>query len=187
MILLELFITFLKIGAFTFGGGYAMLPLIEEEVIRHNWMSLTELVDFIAVSEGTPGPFAINVATYIGTTVGGLPGALCATIGVVIPSFVIILLVAQVISKFKKSALVSGIMSGLKPAVVGLIATSLLSVSTTALFPEGFSYSYLTSLPFIGSIIILALCLFLSFKKIHPIIIIIISAVLGICAGYLGI
>ncbi|MFR5864198.1 MAG: chromate transporter [Acutalibacteraceae bacterium] len=81
MIYLELFRTFLKIGAFTFGGGYAMLPLIQAEVLSHGWMDASALVDFIAVSESTPGPFAINIATYVGTETGGIGGALCATLG----------------------------------------------------------------------------------------------------------
>ena len=89
MIYLELFLTFLKIGAFTFGGGYAMLPLIQSEVASHSWLNQEELVNFIAVSESTPGPFAVNISTYVGTTVGGLPGSFCATLGVVFPSFVI--------------------------------------------------------------------------------------------------
>ena len=94
MIFWELFITFFKIGLFTFGGGYAMLPLIQEEVIAHNWIPMEDLINFIAVSESTPGPFAINMATYIGTQMGGLLGGVCATLGVVLPSFIIILIVA---------------------------------------------------------------------------------------------
>jgi len=86
MIWLELFITFFEIGAFTFGGGYAMLPLIQEQVAAHGWLTQQELIDFIAVSEGTPGPFAINVSTYVGMETGGFLGALCATLGVVLPS-----------------------------------------------------------------------------------------------------
>ena len=91
MIYLELFLTFLKIGAFTFGGGYAMLPLIQAEVVSHGWMEQQAIIDFIAVSESTPGPFAVNMATYIGSEIGGIFGSVCATIGVVLPSFVIIL------------------------------------------------------------------------------------------------
>ena len=103
MIFLTLFLTFFKIGLFTFGGGYAMLPLIQEEVIAHDWMSMEQLVNFVAVSESTPGPFAINIATYVGTETGGLLGAFCATLGVVMPSFTVILIVAQFYEKFKES------------------------------------------------------------------------------------
>lgn len=85
MIYLELFYIFLKIGAFTFGGGYAMLPLIQDEVIAHNWIDSQSLIDFIAVSESTPGPFAVNIATYVGAEVGGIFGSFCATLGVILP------------------------------------------------------------------------------------------------------
>lgn len=97
MIFLELFLTFFKIGAFTFGGGYAMLPLIQSEVISNGWLDKEAILDFVAVAESTPGPFAINIATYIGSEMGGLFGAFCATLGVVLPSFVIILIVAPVL------------------------------------------------------------------------------------------
>ena len=103
MIWIELFLTFLKIGAFTFGGGYAMLPLIQSEVERHGWLTQAEVVDFIAVSESTPGPLAINMATFVGIRTGGVLGAVCATLGVVLPSFVIILIVAKFYEKFRKS------------------------------------------------------------------------------------
>ena len=94
MIYLKLFLSFFKIGLFTFGGGYAMIPLIQETVLNNNWMGLEKLIDFIAISESTPGPFAINMATFIGTTKGGFIGAVFSTLGVVLPSFIIILIVA---------------------------------------------------------------------------------------------
>ena len=115
MIYFDLFLAFLKIGLFTFGGGYAMLPMIQEEVTAHGWLNQSELIDFIAVSESTPGPFAVNIATFIGTRTGGVLGSLCATLGVVLPSFVIILIVARCYQKFKSSRLVIGAMNGLKP------------------------------------------------------------------------
>ena len=97
MILLELFLTFLKIGAFTFGGGYAMLPLIQEEVIRNGWLTKELLIDFVAISESTPGPFAINIATFIGYSQNGILGAIFTTLGVILPSFIIILLILGII------------------------------------------------------------------------------------------
>ena len=115
MIYLELFYIFLKIGAFTFGGGYAMLPLIQDEVIAHNWIDSQSLIDFIAVSESTPGPFAVNIATYVGAEVGGIFGSFCATLGVILPSFIIILIVAKCFIQFQKSIVIKGCMSGLKP------------------------------------------------------------------------
>ena len=103
MIFWELFWTFFQIGAFTFGGGYAMLPLIQEEVLKKGWLSEQALVDFIAVSESTPGPFAVNIATYIGSQPGGILGSVCATLGVVLPTFIVILIVAKCYEKFKVS------------------------------------------------------------------------------------
>ena len=185
MIFLELFLSFLKIGAFTFGGGYAMLPLIMETVVSKGWMSEEALIDFVAVAESTPGPFAINIATYVGSEMGGFFGAVCATLGVVLPSFVIILIVAKCYEKFRKSTLVSGAMTGLKPVVVGLIGAAILSIGVKALGLSSFAFSLSFGLSLLFSLIILVPCLVMAFKKLHPIFIVLISAGLGIGFGYL--
>ena len=142
MIFIELFFTFFKIGLFTVGGGYAMLPLIRTEVLSKGWLTAEEIVNFIAVSESTPGPFAVNIATYIGSVRGGAAGAAFATLGVVLPSFLIILAIARCYKKFKSSKIVAGLMSGLKPAVIGLIAAAVLTVGKTVFLnsatPTGF-------------------------------------------------
>lgn len=187
MIYLELFWTFLTIGAFTFGGGYAMLPLIQEQVAAR-WgdvISQEAMINFIAVSESTPGPFAINMATYVGSVMGGPLGSVCATLGVVMPSFVIILIVAKCYEKFKESKIVKGCMSGLKPAVVGLIANAVLGVLMTVFFPAGVTLSAVTQITFWIYAAIFGVMLLLAFKKVHPILIICLSAVLGIAVGYL--
>ena len=185
MIFLDLFWTFFKIGAFTFGGGYAMLPLIQAEVEAHGWMTTAELVNFIAVSESTPGPFAVNISTYVGTETGGVFGAFCATFGVILPSYIVILLVARAYEKFRESRAVSGCMSGLRPAVVGLIGAATVSVGQAVFFPSGVSLSVITTVPFIASAAIFVLMLVLLFKKdLHPIKIIGLSAALGIAVGY---
>lgn len=186
MIYLELFFTFLMIGAFTFGGGYAMLPLIQEEVAAKGWIDSAALVDFVAVSESTPGPFAINMATYVGSEMGGVLGAACATLGVVLPSFVVILIVAKCYDAFRQSKVVKGCMSGLKPAVVGLIGGAIVSVAITVFFPAGWTTAVFTSLKTYLALGISAAMLVLSFKKVHPIAIVCISAVLGILFGCLG-
>ena len=186
MIYLELFFTFLMIGAFTFGGGYAMLPLIQEEVAAKGWIDSAALVDFVAVSESTPGPFAINMATYVGSEVGGFFGAVCSTLGVVIPSFVVILIVAKCYDAFRQSKVVKGCMSGLKPAVVGLIGGAVVSVGITVFFPGGWDVAVFSQLSTYLALGITAAMMVLSFKKVHPILIICISAVLGIAFGYLG-
>ena len=196
MIYLELFLTFFMIGAVTFGGGYAMLPMIQEQVALR-WgdiISSETLIDFVAVSESTPGPFAINMATYVGSVAGGqnagvgmsVFGSFCATMGVVLPSFIIILLVAKCYDKFRQGRVVKGCMSGLKPAVVGLIASTVLSIASTVLFSAGVSLAVFTQAAFYVSIGIFAVMVFLAFKKVHPILIICLSAVAGILAGWVG-
>lgn len=184
MIVWTLFLTFLKIGAFTFGGGYAMVPFVEEEVIKHSWMSMTELVNFIAVSESTPGSFAVNISTYIGAEAGGFPGALFATLGVVLPSFIIILLVAKFYDKFKNSRMVTAAMNGLRPAVVGLIGAAAVSIGTAVFFPKTVTPALLLGFPFLSSLAIFLFMLLLEYKRLHPILIILLSAVLGIICGY---
>ena len=194
MIFLKLFYVFFCIGAFTFGGGYAMLPLMQEQVLSRSWATEEELLHFIAVSESTPGPFAINMATYIGSVQGGVLGSACATLGVVLPSFIIILIVAKCYDAFRKSRVVKGCMSGLKPAVVGLIANAFLNVVMTVFAPTagtvwemlgqvGTIFAQVSTYVYLG---IFGVMLFLSFKKLHPIIVICLSAAIGIAVGYLG-
>lgn len=185
MIYIRLLWTFFKIGAFTFGGGYAMLPLVESEVVAHGWIE-QDIINFIAVSESTPGSFAVNVATYVGEEVAGVAGSVCATLGVVLPSFIIILIIAGCYKRFKNSGVVKGCMSGLKPAVVGLIGASVISVGRQVFIPEGFTLEVFKTSGTYVSIGILALALILSFKKVHPVIIIVLSAILGIAAGYIA-
>ena len=194
MAFLELFLTFFMIGIVTFGGGYAMLPMIQEQVgLRWNALIPPELlINFVAVSESTPGPFAINMATYVGSVVGGdaggsflwsVLGSACSTLGVVVPSFVIILLVANFYDKFKQSRIVKGCMTGLKPAVVGLIANAVLNV---VLEVFSFNLEALKNPATYVSLGIFGVMTFLGFKKVHPIIIVVLSAVAGIIFGYVG-
>ncbi len=185
MILWELFYTFFTIGLFTIGGGYAMLPLIQQRVLENGWLEEQAIIDFIAVSESTPGPFAINIATYVGQETGGVLGAVCATLGVVLPSFLVILIVAQFYEKFKQSRLVAGAMTGLRPVVIGLIASAVVSMAAQVFLPAGFALASVMNVTFVLSAIIFALMLVLVFvRKVHPIVIIVLSAVLGIAGGY---
>ena len=186
MIYLQLFLTFLKIGAFTFGGGYAMLPLMQQEVLLNDWMSEEELLNFIAVAESTPGPVAINMATYIGMETAGLLGAILATLGVVLPSFVVIMLVARFYAKYCKSFIVKNCLTGLRPVVIGLIASAIIKLGAGVFFPMGIENISLAALDysFFCSVGIFALIVFLAFKKVSPILLILISASLGIALGY---
>lgn len=133
-IYLSLFLTFLKIGAVSFGGGYGMLALIRETVVGNGWLTEAELLNFIAVSESTPGPIAINMATFIGTSQGGVLGAICATLGVILPSFVIILIIAALVRNFLKYRGVQAALRGIRPAVVALIVATGLILTLETLF-----------------------------------------------------
>lgn len=135
MIYFELFYTFFLIGLFTFGGGYAMIPMIKEQVVGKGFITESALADFIAISEATPGPFAINISTFVGTEVGGILGAIMSTIGVILPSLIIIIIVAMIMSKFMKNRFVQGALSGVKPIVLALIlSTALLMLVKIVLF-----------------------------------------------------
>ena len=185
MTYLTLFWSFFKIGLFSFGGGLSMLRLIEDEVTAHGWMSVPELVDFVAVAESTPGPIAVNLATFTGNRVCGFPGGLCATLGVVLPSFVVILIVAAFFDRFRKNKAVAGVMTGLKPAVIGLIGAALLSVAVAVFFPSGFAAAVFTDPWFFVSLGILSATLVMAFRKLHPAWIIGAAAAAGLAAGAL--
>ena len=137
MIYLELFYTFFLIGLFTFGGGYAMIPMIQEQVVGRGWISEKSLTDFIAISEATPGPFAINISTFVGNSVGGIFGALCATIGVILPSLIIIIIVAMIMKKFIKNRFVQGALAGVKPIVLALILSTAILLFIKTIFFNG--------------------------------------------------
>lgn len=133
MIYLNLFLSFLKIGAFSFGGGYAAMPLIQNEVVTfHHWLSMSEFTDLITISQMTPGPIAINSATFIGIKTAGLLGALVATIGCILPSCIIVTIIAWLYLKYKKLDTLQSILLLLRPAVVALIAVAGVSIMITA-------------------------------------------------------
>ena len=183
MIFLELFITFFKIGLFTFGGGYAMIPLMQQEVVGNHWLTLTELTNVIAISQSTPGPFAVNVATFVGMGMGGLLGALIAALAVVLPSFIIILIIAKAFTNFQNNKWVQGALFGMRPVVIGLIASAVFLLMSNELIVQGAEITNLQvlmeSLKY-KEIIIFASCTFIYFKfKLHPIQLILISGGLG--------
>lgn len=167
-VIFELFISFFKIGAFSFGGGYAMLPLIEKEIIDiHGWLTTTEFIDILAVSEMTPGPIAINSATFLGYKVAGVMGSITATIAVVLPSFIVMSLIFHFISKFKNTPYVEWIFSGIRPVVLGLIAAAI-TVGKNAFID-------------IKSVIIAIILFYLvSFKKLNAILAIVLAGIFGI-------
>ncbi|KAJ51129.1 chromate transporter protein [Clostridium tetanomorphum DSM 665] len=168
-LLIQLFISFFKIGAFSFGGGYAMLPLIEREIVNNKqWINFQEFSDIIGISQMTPGPIAINSATFVGYKVGGIYGSLCATLGVISFSFLLVSIATHYILKFRESKVLTAALMGMRPALIGLIISAFLSLAKGA-------YKDLKSV-IIGVLIMGTL---LS-KKIHPILVIGIAAILGV-------
>ena len=134
MIYLKLFLTFLEIGAVSFGGGYGMIPLIRDAVMSNGWLSEDEFINFIAISESTPGPLAVNISTFIGSTQAGIAGAFVATLGVVLPSFIIILIIAALINNLLRFRGVQAFLSGIRPCVVALILSTAVTLGLKALF-----------------------------------------------------
>ena len=191
--LLILFWTFFKIGLLTFGGGYAMIPMIIEETKKFNILSDADIIDFIAISESTPGPFAINIATFIGYSQNGILGSIIATLGVTLPSFIIILLLVNIIEKVKDNRFFKSIIKTVMPLVIGLIASTVLDISLSSLFDvenitkikNEFSLNLTTLITFIIITLTILTLKFSNKKKPAPIIIILICAGLGIAISYL--
>lgn len=135
MILLQLFLSFAQIGCFSIGGGYAAMPLIQEQVVTgHNWLTMDEFTDLITIAEMTPGPIAVNSATFVGIRIAGIPGAIVATFGCILPSIVIVSILAWIYYRYKSVSTLQSILSSLRPAVVALIAAAGLSILKTAVF-----------------------------------------------------
>lgn len=168
MILLELFLSFVQIGLFSFGGGYAALPLIQQQVVdNHAWLSMTEFTNLITISQMTPGPIAINSATFVGIKIAGIPGAVVATLGCVLPSCVIVTIIAKLYLKYRNMAMLQGILHSLRPAVVALIGSAGISVLQSAFWGTGaVSLSQINWV----MVVIFALCLIPLLKtKVNPV------------------
>lgn len=184
MIYLQLFLTFLKIGVVSFGGGYGMISLIREEVLVHGWLTEETFLNFIAVSESTPGPLAVNMATFIGSAQGGILGSFLATLGVVLPSFIIILLISAVLKNILKYAGVQATLGGIRPAIVGLICGTAITMILSTIFGFGklgdaFTFDYKGIIIFAILAVIYILVKKFKKKDLSPILLILISAVLG--------
>ena len=179
MIYLQLFYAFFKIGLFGFGGGYAMLSMIQGEVVtRYDWVSTQEFTDIVAISQSTPGPIGINAATYVGfTATGSVWGSVIATFAVVLPSFILMLTISKFFLKYQKHPAVEAVFSGLRPAVVGLLASAALVLMNVENFasPTDDTYTFVIS-------IIIFLVAFIGTKKYHanPILMIIACGIAGL-------
>lgn len=183
MTYLLLFWEFFKVGLFTFGGGLAMLPLIEDAVLRYAWLTEEQFYSFVGVCESTPGPIAVNMATYVGASQGGFPGSLCATLGVVLPSFLVILLVATVLKSLTENRFFKAFLRGVNPVVVALIlSTGVILLFKTVGYSAPFSFSLRAAEPIILLLLLLFDLLFrrLRGKRLSAVWLILTSAALGI-------
>lgn len=188
MELLILFFEFFKIGLFTFGGGYAMIPLIKESVVTHNWVSEADFYSLLGICESTPGPIAINMATFIGSFNGGFLGSLIATLGVTLPSFIIILLIAMIFKKVLKNKSVGTFLDGLKPVIIGLIFSAGLvllmkCLGYVSLSEISFSLTSLIIFIILGTLFFSYIIIFK--KRMNTILFILISASFGLLINYL--
>lgn len=160
MVYLSLFWSFFQIGLFSFGGGYASMPLIRQQVVsRHQWLSLDEFTDLITISQMTPGPIAINCATFVGNRIAGIPGAVMATIGSILPSCLIVLLLAFLYNKYKNIFLVKGILQGIKPAIIAMIGVAGITIAIQSFLKKGVFTGEISDIDFV-SIGIFAVSLF---------------------------
>ena len=167
MIYLELFWSFLQIGLFSIGGGYAAMPLIQNQVVDlHPWLTMTQFADIMTIAEMTPGPIAINSATFVGIQIAGLPGAIVATVGCVFPSFVIVMSLAYIYYRFRGLNMVQGILAGLRPAVIAMIASAGISLLILAVYGQRVLPEDLMS--FDGNAIIIFVIGFLVLRKRKP-------------------
>lgn len=192
MIYLYLFLEFFKVGLFTFGGGYAMIPLIKEVVLSHGWMNEDHFLDMIGLSEVTPGPIAINMATFIGNEQGGILGATLATIGVILPAFIIMLLISILLKRFMKNRFVQSALKGIKFVAIALISSSAIILLCDLLFPYTYQNGAMSFAPNLDYIKIFLLViagyflLKLTFKrKPSPIFVIIMAALIGLVYFYI--
>lgn len=194
MIYLQLFITFFKIGLFSFGGGYGMIPLIEKELQIHNWLSVQEFIRVISISEMTPGPLAINTATLVGYNIAGILGGAFATLGVVLPSLILILAASHFLYNFRSHPLLKKILYGIKPVILALIVVAIIFVGRNTLFKEEVvslsdTNTLVNILGFIDPIsvaIMVLSALMLIVFKINPILILLASGAAGVILYYLG-
>ena len=187
MIYWELFWSLVKVAAFCVGGGYASMPLIQAQVIEeHGWLTMQQFIDIFTISQMTPGPIGINAATFVGTKVAGVPGAICATVGFVFPSVIMVLLLAQLFFKYGDIGPVRGVLNGLRPAVVALICSAGLSFVFLALWNTETLPKDFTKVDLIG-VIVLPVSVWCIRHKMSVIKLLCMSGVLGLFLGVLGI
>ncbi len=180
---IELFLAFLQIGAFSFGGGYAAMPLIQEQVVgKYGWLSLSDFTDLVTISQMTPGPIAVNAATFVGENIAGIPGAIVATFGCILPSCIFVTILAHFYLKYRKIAMLQGILGSLRPAVVAMIFSAGLLILIPALFESG-AVSFIAENFNVRMAIWFAIALFLLMKmKWDPILVMVLTGVMELAA-----
>ena len=182
MILLELFAAFFEIALFSIGGGYAAMPLIRSQVVQaHGWMTMSEFADLLTIAEMTPGPIQLNAATFAGMRVAGLPGALCASLGVVAPSLVLVSLLAWLYRRYRSLSVIQGVLGFLRPAVVALIASAGLDVLLLVLF--GGQPVAPDAVNLLGAVLFVLALFLLRRRRMSPIAVMLLCGVLSLCAG----
>lgn len=186
MIYLQLFLSFLQIGLFSFGGGYAAMPLIQGQVVTaHGWLSMSEFTDLITISQMTPGPIAVNSATFVGIKIAGIPGALIATLGCILPSCIIVTVIAKLYLRYRELDMLQGILNSLRPAVVAMIASAGISILITAFWESS------ASIALAGTkwslVVIFAICVVLLQKvKMNPVWVMVAAGVMKVAVSFLG-
>jgi chromate transporter len=189
MIYWELFLAFLQIGAFSFGGGYAAMPLIQAQVVdKYHWLSASDFADLVTISQMTPGPIAVNAATFVGTQIAGIMGAVVATLGVVLPSCIFVTILAYIYTRYRKMKLLQGILGMLRPAVVAMILSAGLLILVPAVFKSGaFSFAGFTNGDFeLWPLLLFIIALFLLRKfKMDPILVMVLTGGMELAARVL--
>ena len=186
MIYLQLFFSFLQVGMFSFGGGYAAMPLIQGQVVTaHKWLSMSEFTDLITISQMTPGPIAVNSATFVGIKIAGIPGALVATFGCILPSCIIVTVIAKLYLKYRNMAMLQGVLNSLRPAVVAMIASAGISILITAFWGNA------AAIALAGTkwslVVIFVVCIVLLRKiKMNPIWVMVLAWVMKVGISFIG-
>ena len=184
MIYLQLFLSFLQIGALSFGGGYAAMPLIQAQIVtKHQWLSMTEFTNLVTIAEMTPGPIAVNSATFVGTKIGGVLGALVATAGCILPSCILVILIAKLYLKYKNLSVLQSVLGSLRPAVVAMIASAGILILLNAFWGGTVA---LASTNYVMVALFAASFLLLRKTKLNPIAIMVLAGVANLAVSVIG-
>ncbi len=183
MICFQLFLSFLQIGLFSFGGGYAAMPLIQDQVVTiHGWLSMSEFTDLVTISQMTPGPIAINSATFVGIKIAGLPGAAVATLGCILPSCIIVTLIARLYFKYRNMEIMDGVLNSLRPAVVAMIAAAGIDILVPALWEEG-SEIVLANTDWVMAAIFVVCVILLRKFRMNPVWVMLLAGVMNVAVS----